>query len=289
LEIIAAALAIGASLSWGIDQVLGKLAIRDIDTFSFNALRPAFALLFIVPIAFLVEGLTWPGLKLAAIAAFPGIFAEFIGVTLYFYVMDRTAAHKVIPLGNSNPLWIAVLAIIFLGEEAQPVIFVSIALVILGTYFIGTRGKTDQSATWKLGIVLALTAGLFWGIAAPLSKYCLNAGMNRMTLQTLRISTAAVACSSAMLIYRGEKALNISGKGVKLSLISGFFAFFLGYFLWLGALGLEDASVVAPFQSGKILFGFLLSIVLVGEKPSRKAYIGTGLILLGILMVTVWG
>lgn len=289
MEIVAAALAIGASFSWGVDQVLGKLAIRDMDTFSLNALRPAFALLFIIPTALLVEGLAWPGLKLAALASAPGIFAEFVGVTLYFYVMDKSEAHKVIPLGNSNPLWAAVLAIIFLGEEAQPVIFVSIALVILGTYFVGTRGEMDRSETWLGGIVLALTAGLFWGISAPVSKYCLNAGVNRMTLQTLRISAAAIACSSAMFAYRRQKYLDIGKKGISLGLASGFFAFFLGFLLWLGALGMEDASVVAPFQSGKILFGFLLSILLIGEKPSRKAYIGTGLILLGILMVTIWG
>lgn len=289
MEILAALLAIGASFSWGVDQVLGKIAIRDMDTFSFNALRPAFALIFIIPTAFLLDGLVWPRTNLAILAIFSGFFAEFVGVNIYFYVMDKSAAHRVIPLGNSNPLWAATAAIIFLGEEAQPVIFISIALVILGTYLIGSREKEDESNAWIGGIMLALTAGLLWGLSAPVSKYCLNEGMNQLTLQTLRISTAAIACSSAMLFYRGKKNLNIGKTGIKIGLLSGFFAFFLGFLLWLGALGMEPASVVSPFQGGKILFGFLLSILIIGEKPSRKAFLGTGLILLGVLMVTLWG
>lgn len=289
MEIIAALLALGASFSWGMDQTLGKIAIKDIDILTFDALRPLFALLFIIPTTLLFSELSWPGLKLFAVAASTGVLAEAIGATIYFYVMKRSAAHKVIPLGNSNPLWAATIAVIFLGEEAKVVIFASVILVVLGVYFLGSRGKSEKSDTWKGGVAIALLAGFLWGLAAPASKYCLNAGMGQMTLQTIRISAAAITCSAILLAYRGKPNLNFGNGGIKIGLISGFLAFFLGFILWLGALSMEPASVVIPFQGAKILFGFLLSIFMIGEKPTKRAHLGAVLIFTGTLLVTIWG
>lgn len=289
MEFLAIALALGAAFCWGMDQVLGKIALRDLDVPTFNAIRPLSALIFIVPYALLSGGLSFHRIDLILVAALSGIVGLFIGVEIYFYVMNRSAAHRVIPLGNTDAFWVIVIAILFLGEEAKPVVFISVALLILGTFFLASRRGTSNSNLRKWGIILALAVGVMWGSTIPIAKYCLNHGMSRSTVQTISVATAAIACSTAMLAHHPKEKLKFTNRGLKTSFLSGFFAFFLGFALWLSALSMETATLIAPFVGATMLFGFILSVPFLGERPTKGAFLGTILIFLGILLVTIWG
>ncbi len=287
MELLAVILALGATLCWGMDQVLGKLSLRDMDVLTFNAIRPAFALLFVIPYALFIERLSYGGLALIALAASAGLMAEFIGAELYFYIMKRSKAHLVIPVGNSDSLWATLLAILLLGEEAGIIVFVSIAFVILGTFLLAQE-KGSSGGNWRWGVAMAAFVAFLWGVSMPITKYCLAGGMSAATVQLIRVAVAFLGCSALMLTRRTSlKPKPLSTRTLGISLVSGFLAFFLGFVLWLQAMKMEPASVVAPFLGGKAAFGFLFCALILKEKFTKRAVFGMISILLGLIIVSI--
>ncbi|GAI42295.1 unnamed protein product [marine sediment metagenome] len=75
-------------------------------------------------------------------------------------------------------------------------------------------------------------------------------------------------------------------KCVGLSILSGI-GLFTGELLSFFALGMEKASVLSPIYGAVIPFGFLLSIFLLGEKPTKKTILGVITVFTGVFLVTI--
>jgi len=285
MNLIALALVLVATLCWGADQTIGKLAVKRVDVSVFNALRPTFVAPLAFIFAFSTNSLSDPGAFLITIAILAGVISWCIGCELYFYLLKKSAVHKILPIANSHPVWGVFAAILFLGEEVTLFIFASAVLVIIGAYFLVQ--KEQETGHWKRMVPLALLVALMWGAVIILNKFCLNEGMKVGTLLTIEVVSAAVACNIAMGIHQIKASIKLDKKGMWLSFLSGFLGFFIGHILYLVALGIEKASVLAPINGAVILFGFLLSILLVRERPSKKAILGVVIIFIGVFLATI--
>jgi transporter family protein len=73
------------------------------------------------------------------------------------------------------------------------------------------------------------------------------------------------------------------------ALTSAFLGYFVGWILWLNALDLAPASLLSPIGGTNVLFTVLLSIVILRERPTRRAIIGGVLVFAGVLLVTLLG
>jgi len=69
--------------------------------------------------------------------------------------------------------------------------------------------------------------------------------------------------------------------GLKISAFVGLIGVAFSWILWLTALSLEQASVLAPVRGLVVPFGFAFSILIVKERPTKKAFLGLVLILAG--------
>jgi len=285
MNLLALALALGAALSWAGDQVTGKMALRTTSVSVFNAIRPSFALPFAVLFALSAGGLSYPSTKLTLIAILTGAVNWFVACELYFYIMHRGAAHRIIPVGNSHPLWGVTAAVLLLGEEMRLVLFLSAGLVFIGAYLLTPRG--GKTSRWRAGIFLSLLVAFMWGSMIVPVKYCLDNGMNVGTLLVIWAASAAVPCIIAAVIRRFRTGVVLDRKGVKLSLLSAVLGFLAGEILFLSALEMEKASVLAPVAGAVIPFGFLLSISLLGERPTKKAILGIIVVFAGVSLATM--
>jgi drug/metabolite transporter (DMT)-like permease len=285
MNLIALVLMLAATLCWGADQTIGKLAVKRMSVSVFNALRPTFVAPLAIIFALSTNSLSYPGAFLTAIAILAGVISWCVGCELYFYLLKRGTVHKILPIGNSHPVWGVFAAILFLGEEATLFIFVSAALVIIGAYFLAQ--KEQETGRWKRMVPLALLVAIMWGVVIVLNKFCLNEGVKVGTLLTIEVISAAVACNIVMGIHQIRAGIKLDKKGVGLSFLSGFSGFFIGHVLYLSALGIEKASVLAPINGAVIPFGFLLSILLVRERPSKKAILGMVIVFIGVFLATI--
>lgn len=285
MNLLALLLALGAALSWAGDQVIGKLALRTTSVSVFNAIRPSFTLPLVILFALSTGGLSYPGIELTLITILTGVINWVVAGELYFYAIHRGDAHRIIPIGNSHAIWGVAAAVLLLGEEMRPVLFLSAGLVFTGAYLLTSRvGKTSR---WRAGIPLALLAAFMWGSMIVPLKYCLDNGMSVGTLLVIYTASAAVACSIVAGIRHLMTGVRYDRRGVKLSLLSAALGFFIGEILFVSALEMEKASVLAPVPGAVIPFGFLLSILLLGERPTKRAILGMIVVLVGISLVTM--
>lgn len=285
MNLLAFALVLAATFCWGADQTIGKLALRRVDVSVFNAIRPTFVAPLIILFALSTNSLSYPGPFLTVIAILIGVISWCGACELYFYLLNKVAVHRILPIGNSYPVWGVFAAVLLLGEEVTPLIFVSAALVILGAYFLVLKG--EKTGLWKRMVPLALLVAIIWGAIIVPNKFCLNEGMTVGTLLTIEVISAAVACNIAMGIRQIRAGIKFDKKGVRMSFLSGFSGFFMGHILFLSALGMEKASVLSPITGAVIPFGFLLSILLVRERPSKRAILGMIIVFTGVFLAII--
>lgn len=193
MNTLAILLALGASICWALAMILAKIGLKWMGLVSFAAIRPLFALLFIVPYGLLTSGFHHTGFGLVGIAVLAGFLDAFVGSLLFLVAIKRSPAHKASALSLTAPFWGVVAAVLFLGERPQLVVYVAAVLIISGAYFLasGRDAATSNDRTLS-GIPLALAAGILWGVTIVPAKYCLSHGMTPITYTLIGVATAGV-------------------------------------------------------------------------------------------------
>lgn len=145
MTIVAILLALGAAVAWSLETILAKPGLRRMDMFSYAAIRPLFALLFVVPFGLLTSGFQFPGWRLVVIAAVAGVIDSFVGSMLFYFSVKRVPAHEASSLANTAPFWGVVASVFILGERLQPVLFVAALFVVLGAFFLVNQQDNESA------------------------------------------------------------------------------------------------------------------------------------------------
>lgn len=282
-------LVLGAALSWGTAQTVTKRGLERMDLISYASARAGFALPFIVSYGIITRSLSFPDPSLIGMAAFAGFIDSFLGTLIYMFAIKRTEAHEAAALSNTAPFWGVATAVVFLGEPARPITFIAALLVVAGAYFLITPSRIGDRPRSLLGGMSALGAALLWGVAetGP-AKYCLSHGMSPAAFQLILVGSATLAWWVLNLLTRPRRRRYHRPAGVLIALFTAFTGFFLGWILWLSGLKLAEASLLTPIRGGAMtIFAFAVSVSLLRERPSRRAFAGAALASAGIVLVSV--
>jgi len=287
---IAILLATGAAITWALETVLSKPALRYMDMFSYGAIRPLFAVMFVIPFGLLTSGFAYPGWTLLSIAAVAGIIDSFVGSMLFYYAVNRVSAHEASSLANTAPFWGVLTSILILGEPMQPILFIAAAFVVLGALFLVNRsdGKSMFRVSWSA--LPALVSGILWGFVETVpAKYCLASGMSVMTFQLTLIVSSGVAWGIAAFVRSRRTPLRFPRRGVALAFVTAILGYAVGWILWLSGVSMVPASLLSPVRGSMTLFTFLFSVILLHERPSRRSAFGALFVLCGVLLVSIFG
>ena len=277
---MAIALALSAMICWSITMVLAKPGLARMDALSYGFIRPIFASVLVLIFGLATSSLAMPDLSVLGIAALGGFIDMFVGVALFMYAMKRVPAHKAGTLSNTAPLWGVIASVIWLREDPGLVTFIAAGLVVAGSFFMASREEEHAGPTLLRGALAALGAGFLWGISdTAIAKYCLIHGMTRPTLHLVFMLTAGI-CWGVLVVAKGRwRPRYYPWSGMKFALGTAFSGMFAGMLLWLLALEMAPASVLSPTRGALTLFIFLLSVLVLKERPSRRA--GWGVLLVG--------
>ncbi len=279
-------LAMLSMLCWSIAMILNKPGLSRMDAVPYGLIRPLFASALVLIFGLATSSLAIPNPKVLGIAALGGFLDMFLGVALILYAMKRLPAHKAGPLSNTAPLWGVITSVIWLREDPGLLTFVAAGLVVAGSFFLASRDREHQGPSLLPGILAALGAGFVWGVSdIAIAKYCLTHGMTRPTLQLVFLLTAVI-CWGCLAVAKGQwRRRYYPWNGIKYALTNAFIGMFAGMLLWLLALELAPASVLAPVRGALTLFVFLLSVLALRERPSLRAAWGVLLIGAGLAFV----
>ncbi len=218
-----------------------------------------------------------------------------ISMTLTFYALSS----RTVSLGNTAtllnlvPLFIAVLAPIFLRESTSPIVAIAIAIAFAGVVFIvrptfvfgdGTeRVVSEVGPGATMTTIVALCAAFSTSIAMMLLRRIgqqESAEVIAFHFSTFATVTMTIIASLDPRMPSMRDAACMVGAG----LCAG-----LGQLAMTRAYALEHAARVSGMGYLSVVASALLGALLLGEHPTSTAILGMGLVITGGLLVTLRG
>jgi len=199
------------------------------------------------------------------------------GVTLMF------AAVAFIPLSDAtaisflNPVFAMVLAIPLLGEKVGPVRWSAAAIALIGALILLRPG----AGVIQPGALLALGAALIMGVEIILIK---RLSGREAPFQILLVNNAMGLCIASLAVIWVWQPPNGLQWGA-LAGIGGLMA--CAQALFINAMARGDASFVAPFSFGTLLFAALYDFALFDVVPDGVSLLGALVIIAGGVVLAV--
>jgi len=246
----------------GAMSVMIKLIGPDQNPIQVTFFRNIVAALVIVPFILKSGGITVlrtkrPGMHGAR--ALCGV----IGNILYFYAFARLALADVVVISQAVPLFVALMAVLFLGEGVGWRRWAAIAVGFVGVVI--TVNPTGEVAPATLATVVAT---VFWATTMLLMRSLGRTESPYAVAFYYMVAGTVMTALALPWVWQSmpyEVYWYLAGAGV-------FGAF--GQILMTYALKLAEASVVSPFNYTAILWGVLFDLSIWGVAPSARTLTG---------------
>jgi len=231
-------------------------------------------------------------LRALPLLAAQALFGMALFRVLILAALARTGAAEVGIATSATPAATAILAAVFLKERIGLRKILGIALVVGGVALLelGAGGAAKGSSVEALGGGRLVGLGLALGAAFSESVFNVMAKRLPSALGPRTTSAAVTALALAMLAI----ASAASGERIDLAAIDagqvaafayyGVFASALAYLCWYRGIKEAPASTAGAFSGFMPLSGFVLSILIFGERPGPVGAIGAVLAVGGMTL-----
>lgn len=286
--VLAEFLAIGAAICFAGSSIFIKKGLEHSDTQTGVIVSLTVNVLVLWCILFITTPLTIllnTALLVFVAAAF---LAPGIARLLRFESLDKIGVSRTAPITATTPLYATALAVIFLGEKLTLPIAVGMLLIITGTIVISKSGKLN-----KEDLIFALAASLLAGISTPIRKF----GLTMFDYPIAVAAVTAVTAFTVAFVYISIKGnfhkirnVDIHNKGTRLFAYSGMLTS-IAFILNFSALSRGNVVVVAPLLQTMPIFSLLFAHMFLShtEKVTLKIWIGTLIVISGVLVLTISG
>ena len=201
--------------------------------------------------------------------------------------LEYTAVVNSVVIVGTNPLWVALLAPLVLGEKMGRSTLIGLALAFGGGVVVGISGATGDPPTRSdlpLGNTLALLGAMMAAIYFIIGRQ-LRARISVMVYIWLVYSTAAVLLSVAVLLT-GQQVGGLPGEAYLWMLLLGLLPQLIGHSSFNYALGYLSAAYVSLVVLAEPIGSGLLAVIFLDEWPVALQLVGSALILVGIGFAT---
>lgn len=201
---------------------------------------------------------------------------------LFFMSVNLTgvAVGTVVTIGSS-PIFAGLIEWLFLKNNPGRTWAIATMLSIIGCVMLFM--SSGETVIVPLGIVFALCAGIMFAIYTHVSK--------KLIAREAALPAVAMTFTLSGLIllpislFLGVEWIAQSSNWLPIALM-GIFGTSIAYILFLSGLQKISSSAAVTLSLGEPLTAALLGVLLIGEYLSFSAWIGVGLLLGGILVVT---
>ncbi|MBY6155434.1 DMT family transporter [Vannielia litorea] len=235
--------------------------------------RFVFALLFfVVGVAVIRPRLTRPhwGLHLARTGCGWG------GVTLMFAAVAFIPMADATALSFTSPVFTLIFAVVLLGETVGWVRWAAVAVALTGAAVLlrPTPESFQPAALLALGAAVAMGTENIW-----IKKLTRREG--RLQILLVNNLVGVVIASAALLAVGWQSPTSaqwgaLAGVGLSMATAQSFY---------INGMARADASFVAPFIYGTLVFAALYDAVIFGAVPDWVSWLGAAIIVAGALLL----
>ena len=274
----------GTFLCWGSLYVVSKIALRTIPPVTLLALRYLVA----IPVLFVIlkcrgtlKKMTAADLKTVFSIGFIGYFFSFC---LQMLGINRLTGSISSLLGAMNPIFIPILASVFLREKLTPAKILCVAVSMVGVVtIVGVSGTVDV-----LGAAFMLMSVFLWSTASVIIR--------RVSGRYDPMQVAMMGMVFGLPFTGAWAAVELQSAAIALPLSSILAVLFMAlvgtataHTLWNTSLSLMDASFCSMFYPLQPLVSAVLGVVVLGEKITVNFVVGGLIICCGIVAAVLSG
>ncbi|MGE0096776.1 MAG: EamA family transporter [Hydrogenophaga sp.] len=281
--------ALGVVVIWGLNFVVMKVGLQDVGPMLLGALRFSFAALpFLLFVKF--PKLPWRYVVGYGLAQGLGQFGFlFLGLKL-----GMTAGMASVVM-QTQAFFTLLLAVPVLGERARGAQWLGLGVALAGLLLIATAHGDGPGQMTLTGFVLTLSAAFMWAVSNLVARLA-NRVADYDPLPFIVWSSVfpivpflllSLWIDGPHLVWQQVAGLSLPSLLVVLFL--AWFATLLAYSLWTRLLKRHPAGRVTPFSLLVPVVGLWAAWVFFGELPLPQQWLGTGLVLLGLVVNQLGG
>jgi drug/metabolite transporter (DMT)-like permease len=276
------------SLFWAVNIVLGRFVAGHVPPVALTFIRWGGAFVLILPAAWGPLRRDWPVIRanfgLMTILALTGYSAY---NTMAYVGLQYTQAINALLIQSIGPLTIALWALILFGERLSTAQALGITTSLSGVLIIIARGDPQVllNVSFNRGDIWFFTALIIFGFYSALMK-------QRPAIHPLSFLAFAMGWGAFWLIPLLAWEMS-TGYVVQLDMLSiatlvyvAVFPSLVAYFFFNRGIELVGPNRAAPFFHLIPVFGSVLAIAFLGEKPQLFHALGYALVLGGIVVAT---
>lgn len=286
-------LAFASAIFAGLTSILAKLGIKTTHSNVATAIRTIVVLVFSWIMVWIVG--SWS--EISTVSARTWTFLVLSGLATggswlcYFRALQLGNINKVVPVDKSSTVLTIILASIFLREGITWIKLISISLISIGTFMMIQKqdivDEDKDKSSGKAWFVYAALAAIFASLTAILGKVGIE-GVESNLGTAIRTSVVLVMAWIVVFVTRGKEKINlrIPKKELLFICLSGL-ATGGSWLCFYRALQTGPASVVVPIDKLSIAVTIGFSYFIFGEKLTKRALLGLGLIVAGTLAMLI--
>ncbi len=228
------------------------------------------------------------GKSIAGMAAL-GVLGVAGFALLFFYGVVLSTGTNGSVLVNTQPIFAVVLAPLLIKERFSTKNLIAAAVGIFGIALVITGGSFSTlrfSSGFFTGNILLLGASVVLTVYSILLKpYVVRYGGTVPTFITFCTGTAVLALVVTVLQGYIAAPAQLTGKSVFFLLFIGFFSTAMMYIVFNRALHTVGVVESIGFKLLIPVFGILLSVLVLHERPAAASLIGAGVVVTAIIII----
>lgn len=276
------------ALCWAGNAIVGRLAAGHIPPVTLSFLRWSFAFLLVLPFALKHLVRDWPAIR-SKLAVMLLLSLTGIGAfnTLQYWALEHTQALNTLLLQSAAPLVVAVWSLLLLRVHLTLAQTFGVLLSLTGVVVILLHGDlTALSAiTFNKGDLIFIAALVIFGFYSVMT-------LKRPPMHGLSFVAFTFGCGAASLVpllawelfARPRMALDLPNL-LTLFYVS-VFPSVVAYICFNRGVQLIGANRAAPFFHVVPVFGSIMAIIFLGERPQAFHVIGFALVLAGVFVAS---
>jgi drug/metabolite transporter (DMT)-like permease len=276
-------------LMWSLNIVLGRSAAGHIPPLTLSVWRWGLAALIMLPFAWPYLRRDWPVIrKHLPVVCFLGVTGTTGYAAASYWGLQYTEAINGLLIQCTMPMVVGITAYFMLGERLRFVQVAGIVVSFAGVLVVLLRGDVSalHSISFNRGDLWFIGATLIFAAYSPLLR------KSRLALHPLSLLASTTIAGVVLMIplYLWEAAQTgmpaTDAKTISIVLYVAIFPSILAYVCFNRGVQLAGPNPVAALYPLIIVFGTVLSILLVDEHPQLFHAVGTVLIVCGVLLAT---
>lgn len=201
-----------------------------------------------------------------------------VGMILLLYTYEAVPMAEANALSFTRPLWVVLLAAVFLRETIGPSRIAAVAVGFVGVLII--------MRPWGAGVTLG------WPhVAALVSALCLAGTITGVKSLTKDLSASSILVWSSIIgeilclpFALADWRWPSVGDLIPLFLIGLLSA--ANQVLFIKGMAVGEAAVLAPIDYARLVLSIIAGLVVFGELPDAYTYLGAGVIVASTLYIT---